>query len=336
MESFLRCLPKVELHVHIEGTMEPNLMFKLAKRNNITIPFENVEELQQAYANLNDLQSFLDLMKEEVRVLITSEDFYDLAWTYFQRAAADNVRHCEVFVNVQAHLNRGVILKYQFDGLIRACQKAQNELNMTTALLVSFLREEGEQSALEILDKALEYREYFIGIGLDSTEIDHPPSKYIQLYKKAHELGLRCVAHAGEEGPASYVKEAIELLQVERIDHGIHCVDDPELLQHIAQRKIPLTVCPLSNVRIKVVKKIHDLPLQIFLENNIKITINSDDPGYFGGYILANFNAIQEAFQLSIENWIQLTQNAIYAAFITDKRREELLKELENVLKNQK
>jgi adenosine deaminase len=207
---------------------------------------------------------------------------------------------------------------------------------MTTALLVSFLREEGEQSALEILDKALEYREYFIGIGLDSTEIDHPPSKYIQLYKKAHELGLRCVAHAGEEGPASYVKEAIELLQVERIDHGIHCVDDPELLQHIAQRKIPLTVCPLSNVRIKVVKKIHDLPLQIFLENNIKITINSDDPGYFGGYILANFNAIQEAFQLSIENWIQLTQNAIYAAFITDKRREELLKELENVLKNQK
>ncbi len=336
MESFLRCLPKVELHVHIEGTMEPNLMFKLAERNNITVPFENVDALQQIYANFTDLQLFLDLMEEEVHVLVTSEDFYDLAWAYFQRAAADNVRHCEVFVDVQAHLNRGVTLKCQFDGLIRACQRAQNELNMTTAFIISFMRDESEQSALEILNQALEYREYFIGIGLDSTEIDNPPSKYIQLYKKAHELGLHCVAHAGEEGPALYVKEAIELLQVKRIDHGIHCVDDPVLLQQIAQRKIPLTVCPLSNVRLKVVKKIHDLPLQIFLENDIKITINSDDPAYFGGYILANFNAIQEAFQLSIENWIQLTQNAIDAAFITDKRREELLKELEDVLKNYK
>jgi len=336
MESFLHCLPKVELHVHIEGTMEPNLMFKLAERNNITVPFENVDALQQTYANFTDLQSFLDLMEKEVHVLVTSEDFYDLAWAYFQRAAADNVRHCEVFVDVQAHLNRGVTLKCQFDGLIRACQRAQNELNMTAAFIISFMRDESEQSALEILNQALEYREYFIGIGLDSTEINNPPSKYIQLYKKAHELGLHCVAHAGEEGPALYVKEAIELLQVKRIDHGIHCVDDPVLLQQIAQRKIPLTVCPLSNVRLKVVKKIHDLPLKIFLENDIKITINSDDPAYFGGYILANFNAIQEAFQLSIENWIQLTQNAIDAAFITNKRREELLKELEDVLKNYK
>jgi len=283
---------------------------------------------------ITDLQSFLNLLEEENRVLVTSEDFYDLAWEYFQHAANDNVRHCEVFVDVQAHLNRGVTLKCQFDGLVRACQKAQNELNMTTGLLVSFVRHESEQSALEILEKALEYREYFIGIGLDSTEINNPPSKYIQLYKRAHELGLHCVAHAGEEGPASYVKEAIELLQVERIDHGIHCADDPVLLQQIAERKIPLTVCPISNVRLKVVKKIQDLPLKLFLENNIKVTINSDDPGYFGGYILANFNAIQEAFQLSIEDWVQLTENAIDAAFITDKRREELLNELKNVLKN--
>jgi len=311
-------------------------MFKLAKRNNISVPFENVEALQHAYANFGDLQSFLNLMEEEVRVLVTSEDFYDLAWAYFQRATEDNVHHCEVFINVQAHLNRGVTLKNQFDGLIRACQRAENELNMTTGILIGFMRDENEQTALEVLEKALEYREYFIGIGLDSAEIDNPPSKYIQLYKKAHELGLHCVAHAGEEGPASYVKEAIELLQVERIDHGIHCVDDPLLLQQIAQRKIPLTACPLSNLKLKVVKQIDDLPLQIFLENDIKITINSDDPAYFGGYILANFNAIQEAFQLSIENWVQLTKNAIYAAFITDKRREELLKELENVLKNHK
>jgi adenosine deaminase len=336
MESFLRCLPKVELHVHLEGTMEPNLMFQLAKRNKITIPFENVDALQQAYANFIDLQSFLDLMEKLVHVLITSEDFYDLAWAYFQRAAADNVRHCEIFLDVQAHLNRGVTLQCQFDGLIRACQRAHTELNMTTGVLVSFMRNESEQSALEVLEKTLEYREYFIGIGLDSSEIDHPPSKFIQLYQRAHELNLHCVAHAGEEGPAAYVKQAIELLHIERIDHGIHCADDPELLQQIARNRIPLTVCPLSNVRLRVVKNINDLPIKLFLDNDIKITINSDDPGYFGGYMLTNFNAVQEAFQLSIENWVQLTKNAIYAAFITDKRREELVNELEDVLKNHK
>jgi len=336
MESFLHCLPKVELHVHIEGTMEPELLFRLAKRNNIPVPFENADALQEAYENFTDLKSFLDLLEEETNVLITSEDFYDLAWAYFQRAADDNVRHCEVFIDVQAHLNRGVTLKCQFDGLTRACQRAENELDITTGLLISFIRDESEQSALEILDKALEYRDYFIGIGLESNEIGNPPSKFIRLYKKAHELGLHRVAHAGEEGPASYVKQVIELLQVERIDHGIHCVDDPELLQQIVQCKIPLTVCPLSNLKLKVVKQIQDLPLKLFLENDIKVTINSDDPAYFGGYIRANFHAIQEAFQLSIEDWIQLTQNAIYAAFISNKRRQELLKELDNVVQNHK
>lgn len=330
MESFLRCLPKIELHVHIEGTMQPDLLFKLAKRNNIIVPFESVDAPKQKYENFTDLQSFLDLLEDEAHVLITSEDFYDLAWAYFQRAAIDNVRHCEVFVNVQTHLNRGVTLKCQFDGLIRASHQAQNELNMTTAYLIGFMREQSEQTLLEIFDKALEYREYFIGIGLESTEMGNPPSKHTQLYKKARELGLHCVVHAGEEGPPSYVKEAIDLLQAERIDHGIHCADDPILLQEIAQRKIPLTLCPLSNLKLKVVKTIHDLLLRIFLENDIKVTINSDDPAYFGGYILANFNAIQEAFQLSIDDWIQLTRNAIDAAFVTDKRREELLKELEN------
>ncbi|CAF1535566.1 unnamed protein product [Rotaria sordida] len=336
MESFLHCLPKVELHVHIEGTMEPDLMFKLAKRNNITVPFENVDALQQAYANFIDLKSFLNLLEKEICVLITSEDFYDLAWAYFQRAAKENVRHSEVFVNVQAHLNRGVTLKCQFDGLVCACQRAKNELNITTGIIISFLRDQSEQSALQILEKALEYRDYFIGVGLESNEKDNPPSKFIQLYKRAHELGLHRVAHASEEGPSSYAKETIELLKVERIDHGIHCVDDPALLQQIAQCKIPLTVCPLSNLKLKVVKKIQDLPLKVFMDNDIKVTINSDDPAYFGGYILANFNAIQEAFQLSIENWIQLTLNAIDAAFITNERRQELLKELENVLKNHK
>ncbi|CAF1411579.1 unnamed protein product [Adineta steineri] len=334
MDSFLRCLPKVELHVHIEGTMEPDLLFKLAKRNNITLPFKDINELKEIYANFNDLKSFLDVLEKECSVLITSEDFYDLAWAYFQRVAADNVRHCEVFVDIHAHINRGVSLKCQFDGLIRACQKATKEINMTTALLLSFLRDESEQSALDILDKALEYREYFIGIGLESNEINNPPSKFIRLYKKAHELGLHCVAHAGEEGSSSYIKEALDLLKVERIDHSIHCIDDPILLKQIAQSQIPLTMCPLSNLKLKVVKKIHDLPLKLFLENHIRVTINSDDPAYFDGYILANFYAIQEAFQLSIQDWVQLTQNAIYAAFISNERRQELLKELEDILKN--
>ena len=334
MESFLRALPKVELHLHIEGTMEPSLMFELAKRNNITAPFESVDALQQAYANFIDLQSFLDIFEKGYRVLMTSEDFYDLAWAYFQRAAKDNVRHCEIFIDVQAHLNRGVSLKCQFDGLRRACQRAEMELNMTTAILVSFVRHESEQSALDVLEKALEYREYFIGIALDSTEVGNPPSKYVKLYQRAQELGLHRVAHAGEEGPASYVRDAIELLHIERIDHGIHCADDPVLMQEIARKKIPLTVCPLSNVKLKVVKSLHDHPIKTFLENGIRVTINSDDPAYFDAYILANFNAVQEAFQLSIENWVQLTQNAIYAAFITDQRRQELFNELECVLKS--
>ncbi|CAF3374366.1 unnamed protein product [Rotaria sp. Silwood1] len=336
MDSFLHCLPKVELHVHIEGTMEPDLMFKLAKRNNIGVPFKNVDALQQTYANFTDLKSFLNVLEEEARVLVTSEDFYDLAWAYFQRVASENVRHCEIFVNVQAHLSRDVTVKCQFDGLIRACQRAKNEFNITTGLIISFMRDQNEQSALEILDKALEYRDYFVGIGLESNEINNPPSKFIQLYKKAHELGLHCVAHAAEEGPSSYAKEAIELLKVERIDHGIHCADDPSLLQQIAQCKIPLTICPLSNLKLNIVKRIEDIPLKLLLDNDVKVTINSDDPAYFGGYIQANFNAIQEAFQLSIKDWIQLTQNAINAAFITNERRQELLKELENVLKSHK
>ncbi|CAF2769216.1 unnamed protein product [Rotaria sp. Silwood2] len=281
MKLFLHRLPKVKLHVYIEGTMNPDLMFKLAKPNNITVPFENIDALQQEYANFIDLKSFLNLLKEEVRVLVTSDGFYDLAWTYFQRAANENVRHCEVFFNVQAHLSRNATLKSQFDGLIRACQRAKTEFTITTGLIISFMSDQNEQSALQILDKALEYRDYFIGIGWKSNEINNPPSKFIQLYKRAHDLVLHCVAHASEEGPSLYAKEAIELLKVKRIDHGIHCADDPAFLQQIAQYKIHLTKCPLSNLKLKVIKIIQDLPLKLFLDNNIKVTINSDDPAYF-------------------------------------------------------
>ncbi|UJR36674.1 hypothetical protein I4U23_029391 [Adineta vaga] len=336
MESFLRCLPKVELHVHVEGTMEPELYFEIAKRNNITNPFADVNTLKQAYENVTDLKSFLDLLEKVSNVLVTSEDFYDLTWTYLQRAAADNVRHCEMFHNVHAHSSRGVSLYDQFDGLSRACNKAEKELNMTTGIIISFMRDKTEQSALEIFEKALEYRRYFVGIGLESNEINNPPSKFIQLYRKAHEMGLHCVAHAGEEGPAAYVEESFEVLKVERIDHGIHCMDDPLLLKKIGQSQIVFTVCPLSNLKLNIVKTIDDLPIKLFLENQVKITINSDDPAYFGGYILANFHIIQKTFHLSMEDWSQLTKNAINGAFISNERRQDLIKELIIVSENHK
>ena len=332
MESFLRRLPKVELHLHLEGTLEPKLVFQLKERNHTKLRYETVEELEQAYGNYHDLQSFLDVLEDVMRVLVTSDDFYDAAWAYFQRAAEDNVRHCELFIDIQAHLNRGVTLQCQFDGLQRACQRAERELHLTTAILISFIRHESEQSALKAFEQALEYRDYFVGIALDSSESDNPPSKFVQLYQRAHELGLHCVAHAGEEGPAEYVRQAIELLHIERIDHGIHSKDDLELLDQIALAEIPLTICPLSNVSLKVVEKIEDLPIKLFLEKNVKITINSDDPPFFHGYILANFLAVQEAFQFSNETWIELTRNAINAAFINDTRREELFKELETIV----
>ena len=334
MESFLCRLPKVELHLHLEGTLEPSLVFQLKERNQIKLRYETVEDLEKAYGNFTDLQSFLDVLEEVMCVLMTSDDFYDAAWAYFQRAAADNVRHCEIFLDIQAHLNRGVTLQCQFDGLQRACQRAQNELNMTTGILISFVRHESEQSALDALEQALEYRKYFIGIALDSTELGNPPSKFVRLYQRAREVGLHRVAHAGEEGPASYVRQAIELLQIERIDHGIRSMDDPDLLEYLAEKKIPLNICPLSNVNLKIVKNMEELPIKLFLEKNVKFTINSDDPAYFQGHILANFHAVQEAFQLSRETWIDLTRNAIDAAFITDARREELSNELESVMNN--
>lgn len=334
MEAFLRRLPKVELHLHLEGTLEPRLVFQLKERNQIQLRYQTIEDLEKAYGDFKDLQSFLDVFEEVIRVLITSEDFYDTAWAYFQRAALDHVRHCEIFLDIQAHLNRGITLQCQFDGIQRACQRAENELNMTTGILISFIRHESEQSALNAFEQALTYRKYFIGIALDSTELGNPPSKFIRLFQRAREVGLHCVAHAGEEGPASYIRQAIELLQIERIDHGIRSMDDPELLEYLAEKKIPLNICPLSNVHLKVVKNIQDLPIKLFLEKNVKFTINSDDPAYFHGYILSNFHAVQEAFQLSRETWIQLTRNAIDASFIPDERREELLKELESVLHN--
>lgn len=334
MERLLHDLPKVELHVHIEGTMEPELFFRLAERNGIHVRFASVEALRQAYENITDLQSFLQLFEEESEVLVTSDDFFELAWAYFQRAAADNVRHCEIFVNVQSHLHRGVPLERQFQGVLRACRQAARELRLTVGILLGFSRDESEQAALDVLQQALAYREHFVGIGLEANEVGHPPSKFARLYAKARELGLHCVAHAGEEGPASYVQEAMDILNVERIDHGVHCVDDPVLVKRIAECRVPITLCPLSNLKLKVVRAIADLPLKTLLDQGVRVTINSDDPAYFGGYILANFQAVQEAFHLSVDDWARLTRNAIDGAFLSNERRQELRQELQTTLEN--
>ncbi|WP_106477274.1 adenosine deaminase [Phytohalomonas tamaricis] len=330
MHDFLTRLPKIELHLHIEGSLQPEMMFALAERNGIELPYSDVDEVRRAY-DFQDLQSFLNLYYQGMNVLRTADDFFDLAWAYFQRSHADNVRHSEFFFDPQAHLARGVSLDVQFEGLNRARQRAETELGITSAIILSFLRDQSEESAIETLEAALPFREHFIGVGLDSAERGNPPSKFERVFARAGELGLHRVAHAGEEGPAAYIKEALDLLHAERIDHGVRCLEDESVVAELAKKRIPLTVCPLSNVYLKVVERMEDHPLPKLIEAGLCVTLHSDDPAYFGGYMGANFTAVQNAFNWPNETWIQLTRNAIEASFISDERRKALLAELDEV-----
>ena len=333
MSSFLHQLPKVELHLHIEGTLEPELMFELARRNEITLPFDSVEAVRAAY-DFEDLQSFLDLYYQGMNVLFTEADFYDLTWAYLTRCQANNVVHTELFFDPQAHLSRGVALSTQLEGITRACHDAEREMGISSAIILSFLRDMTEEHALETYEAALSYREHFIGIGLDSAEVGNPPEKFARVFDRAREDGFHLVAHAGEEGPASYIRSALETLGVERIDHGIRCLDDEALVETLIARRIPLTVCPLSNVYLKTVPDMTGHPLPAMIERGLCVTINSDDPAYFGGYMNANYDAVQNAFEFSRETWILLTRNAIEAAFVTPARREALYAQLEKVTDN--
>ncbi|MDQ7730041.1 adenosine deaminase [Halomonas sp. SpR8] len=327
MQDFLQTLPKVELHLHIEGSLEPELMFALAQRNGIELPYATVQEAKDAYC-FSDLQGFLNLYFQGMSVLRNEQDFYDLAMDYFRRAREEGVVHIDMHFDPQAHLQRGVPLEVVMAGLLKAKQEAEESLDLSIGMIMAFLRDRPAEEALHVLEQAAPYWKMLDAIGLDSAEKENPPSKFVDVFERAKQLGLVCVAHAGEEGPAEYIKEALELLNVERIDHGVRCLESEEVVERLRREQIALTVCPLSNVSLKVVEDLRDHPLPKLLSEGLKVTISSDDPAYFGGGMLTNHLACAEAFGWDKAVFRQLTRNAIEEAFTTQQRRDELLRRL--------
>ena len=314
LPALLRGMPKAELHMHIEGSLEPELIFALAQRNGVAIPYASVEELRQAYAFTN-LQSFLDIYYAGASVLITEQDFYDMAWAYLQRAAADNVLRTEMFFDPQTHTARGVAMDTVVNGLHRACVDAQAQLGVSAALILCFLRHLSEDEAFETLEQALPLRNRFIGVGLDSSEVGHPPEKFARVFARCRELGLHIVAHAGEEGPPAYVWAALDVLKAERIDHGVQSPKDPALMRRLAEDRIPLTVCPLSNLKLCVFPDLAQHNLGALLDAGLVATVNSDDPAYFGGYLNENFLQTFAATGLTAAHAYQLADNSFVASF---------------------
>jgi adenosine deaminase len=315
--AFIAALPKAELHLHIEGSLEPELMFELAQRNNVAIPFASVEEVRAAYA-FSNLQDFLDIYYQGMGVLITEQDFFDLTAAYLARAHADAVRHVEIFFDPQGHTARGVAFATVVTGITRALDDAQARYGMTSKLIMCFLRHLSEADAEATLDEALPFLDRIDGVGLDSSENGHPPSKFERVFARARALGLNIVAHAGEEGPPDYVVEALDLLNVDRIDHGNRSLEDPALVARLAARGITLTVCPLSNLKLCVVDSLADHPLKTMLDAGLRATVNSDDPSYFGGYINANYLAVADALDLSKADLVTLARNSFTGSFLDD------------------
>ena len=330
LEDYLRALPKAELHLHIEGTLEPELMFALATRNGIALPWASVEATRAAY-NFSDLQSFLDLYYAGAAALIHAQDFFDLAMAYFARAAADGVVHAELFFDPQTHTARGVPFATVLDGLERACREAQTRYEISSRLILCFLRHLSEEDGFATLEQAMPHLSRIHGVGLDSSEMGHPPSKFARLFERCRELGLHIVAHAGEEGPPAYIVEALDVLKVERIDHGVRAAEDPALLARLARDQVPLTVCPLSNVKLCVFSRLAEHNLKALLDAGLKVTINSDDPAYFGGYVLENYRQTAEALQLSRGELKRIARNSLEAAFVDDAERAPWLARLEAV-----
>ena len=323
-ERLIQALPKVELHLHIEGTLEPEMMFSLAAKHGAKLPYASVEEVRAAY-NFHDLQSFLDLYYAGCDVLRDHKDFYALAMAYFTRAHHDNVVHAELFFDPQTHTARNVPMEVIIGGLRDAAHDAHKRYGITSSLILCFLRHLSEEDAFATLEMALPYRSEFVGVGLDSGEKGNPPSKFQRVFAKAKEHGLHLVAHAGEEGPATYIHEAIDLLHVERIDHGVRCDEDPALVKHLAAKRIPLTVCPLSNLKLRVVKDLREHNFAKLLRAGVHVTINSDDPAYFGGYIGENYRATADALDLTAHEIIRVAENAANAAFLSEDDRMQLL-----------
>ena len=320
-DAFIAGLPKAELHLHIEGSLEPELMFALAQRNKVDIPFASMEEVRAAY-DFSNLQDFLDIYYQGMGVLIEEQDFYDLTMAYLQRAKADNVRHVEIFFDPQGHTERGVAFETVINGITRALADGERDLGISYRLIMCFLRHLSEEDAFATLEEAMPHLEKIDGVGLDSSEVGHPPSKFERVFAKCRKLGLKVVAHAGEEGPPEYVHEALDLLKVDRIDHGNRALEDDTLITRLANEGMCLTVCPLSNLKLCVIDDIHDHPIKTMLDHGLKATVNADDPSYFGGYVNDNFRAVTEALGLDRDHLLTLARNSFTGSFLDDADKE--------------
>lgn len=327
LDALIHTIPKAELHLHIEGTLEPALMFELARRNRVTLPYDSVDAVRRAYV-FSDLQSFLDIYYAACSVLREERDFYELAWAYLERAAAQNVRRAEIFFDPQTHTDRGVAFEAVISGLHHALVDGRARFGISSALILCFLRHLSADAAMSTLREALPYRHAFIAVGLDSSEVGHPPEKFRAVFEKALGQGLLTVAHAGEEGPPAYVWQALDALHVRRIDHGVRSLEDPSLVERLVADKIPLTVCPLSNVKLRVFPTLEEHPLKQMLRRGLRATVNSDDPAYFGGYVEDNLRAARAALDLSADDVITLARNSVEASFLPAEDKLHILQQL--------
>jgi adenine deaminase len=327
-EAFIQGMPKAELHIHIEGSLEPEMMFELAERNGVSLRYASAEEARRAY-DFGDLQSFLDLYYEGMQVLLYEQDFYDLTRAYLRKVSAQNVRHAEIFFDPQAHTDRGVPFETVISGIHRALLEGEQQLDISSELIMCFLRHLSADEAMETFRTALPFGDRIVAVGLDSSEVGHPPRDFKAVFDEARGHRFLTVAHAGEEGPPEYIWQALDDLKVSRIDHGVRCTEDPKLVERLREEQVPLTVCPLSNVKLRVFDSIQDHNLKRMLDLGLRVTVNSDDPAYFGGYVDENFHAVQEGLHLSREDVYQLTKNSFRASFLDAGRKQELIDELE-------
>jgi len=328
--KLIKKLPKAELHLHIEGSLEPKLMFDLATKNNITIPFKNIDEVKSAY-NFHNLQSFLNIYYQGAKVLINEQDFFDLTWAYMVKSKENNIVHTEIFFDPQTHTNRGIDFDLIVNGIYRAIVKAEKELGISSKIIMCFLRHLDEQSAFKMLEQAMLHKDKIVAVGLDSLEVGNPPSKFERVFKEAIKEGFLTVAHAGEEGPPEYIWEALDLLKVKRIDHGVQCLNDKKLIQRLKNEQIPLTICPLSNVKLRIFKKLKDHNLKKLLNEGLLIMINSDDPAYFGGYLNTNLIECQIALDLFKEDIKLLAINSFKSSFLSKNEKKKWIDQINNL-----
>ena len=331
MTGFIEGLPKAELHLHIEGTIEPETLFRLAARNGVKLPYDSVDALRAAY-DFSNLQDFLDLYYQGMAVLQKQEDFYDITWAYLEKARAQSVLHAEIFFDPQGHTSRGVAFETALEGIWRALEDGREQLGVGSRLIPCFLRDRDADEAMATLEDVLRHRDRIVAVGLDSAEKGNPPRKFQEVFERARSEGLLTVAHAGEEGPADYVREALDLLHVARVDHGNHAFDDPALMERLARERVPLTMCPLSNLRLRVVDDLRRHPLRLMLEKGLLVTVNSDDPAYFGGYINENYRAVQQALGLSNDALAELARNSFHAAFLSEEEKRAHARRVDDYL----